>query len=70
LWREILGQFQAIRRALLVHRPYRGRYPVVIDGVRYARLRWVPMRSGLEESTRPPGVDEVSTNGHLRVVQG
>jgi hypothetical protein len=65
----ILQQYPAICRALLDHRPYRDWYPVVIDGVRYAGLRWVPLRSGVEESTRPANVDEVSADGHLRVVE-
>jgi hypothetical protein len=37
--------------------------------VRCAGLRWLRMRAGIDEATRPPAVDEVPTGGHLRVVE-
>jgi hypothetical protein len=38
--------------------------------VRYGGVRWLPMRAGLDETTRPEEVDEVSQGRHLRVVEG
>ena len=67
---DILSQYPNIQRALHRHRPYRDWHPVVVDGVRYAGLRWLPMRAGVDESTRPPSEDEVSVRGHLWVVEG
>jgi hypothetical protein len=60
----------AIRRALAEHRAYGDWYPVVVDCVRHAGLRWLPMRAGLDESTRPAPVDEANRESTLQVVEG
>ena len=68
-WLGVLHELPAIRRAIALHHDYRCWFPVVVDGVRYAGLRWLPMRAGLDESSRPPGVDEVPVGRHLRIVE-
>ncbi len=69
---DVLGVLQAfpdIRRALGAHRAYGDWYPVVVDSVRHAGLRWLPMRAGLGESTRPDTVDEVNRKAQLHAVE-
>jgi hypothetical protein len=66
----VLEGFPGIRRAVALHQDYKSWFPVVVHGVRYAGLRWIPMRAGLDEASRPPNFDEVLTRGHLRVVDG
>jgi hypothetical protein len=66
----LLEGFPGIRGAVALHHDYQSWFPVVVHGVRYAGLRWIPMRAGLDEATRPPNRDEALTGGHLRVVEG
>jgi hypothetical protein len=42
---------------------------VVVLATRYAGVRWLPMRVGLDEATRPADVDEAPRGNRLRVVE-
>jgi hypothetical protein len=67
-WLGILDDFPRVARAVARHRRYRDWFPVVVDGVRYAGVRWLPMRADVDPATRPENVDEVKQGAHLRVV--
>jgi hypothetical protein len=69
-WVDLLADFPASREAIERHREYRDWFPVLLHAVRFAGVRWLPMRAGVDESTRPKNVDESSRSGHLRVVEG
>src|SRR5579859_1646852 len=67
--RLLAPRMDDVKRAVARHRAYRDWFPVVVHGVRYGGVRWLPMRAGLDEATRPEEVDEVSHGRHLRVVE-
>jgi hypothetical protein len=69
-WLGVLYRLPTIRRAVALHRDHRRWYPVVIDAIRYGGLRWLAVHAGLDEATRPPNLDEVPTDEHLRIVAG
>ncbi len=45
-------------------------FPVVVDRVRHAGLRWLAMRPGLDEATRPECVEEQRRGSALCAVEG
>jgi hypothetical protein len=68
-WLDVFHAFPALREAIERHRAGHDWFPVVVLAVRYGGVRWLPMRVGLDETTRPADVDETPRGKHLRVVE-